>query len=85
MRRLPVPILLSLALAACGPGENDPGPGGVTVGEAKALDEAAAMLDAQRSPIDGTATVPAPLPPSATTPPSASAVPAPSASGTSAN
>lgn len=54
---------LSLQLAACGPGENEPGPGGVTVGEAKALDEAAAMLDARRSPADGAAKVPAPLPP----------------------
>lgn len=79
MRLAPLLALCCLALAACGPGENDPGPGGVTVGEAKALDEAAAMLDAQRSPIDGTATVPAPLPPSA------SASPSPSASGTSAN
>ncbi|QTD57946.1 hypothetical protein [Parasphingorhabdus cellanae] len=33
------------ALAACGPAQNDPGPGGVTVGEAQALDEAAEMLD----------------------------------------
>ena len=57
--------VLCLLLAACGPGENEPGPGGVTVGEARALDEAAAMLDAQRSPIDGTAMVPAPLPPAA--------------------
>ena len=67
--------LLSLALASCGPGENDPGPGGVTVGEAKALDEAAAMLDARRSPADGAATIPAPLPPS----PAASASPTASA------
>lgn len=67
--------LLCAALSACGPGENEPGPGGVTVGEAKALDEAAAMLDAQRSPVDGTATMPAPLPPAAT----------PSPSGTAAN
>lgn len=57
---------LCLLLAACGPGENEPGPGGVTVGEAKALDEAAAMLDAHRSPADGAATVPAPLPPAPT-------------------
>ena len=34
-----------MVLAACGPAQNDPGPGGVTVGEAKALDEAAEMLD----------------------------------------
>ncbi|WP_067734541.1 hypothetical protein [Novosphingobium naphthalenivorans] len=39
-----------LALAACGKADNDPGPGGVTVGEARALDEAAAMLDARRPP-----------------------------------
>ena len=56
---------LCLSLAACGPGENEPGPGGVTVGEAKALDDAAAMLDARRSPADGAAKVPAPLPPPA--------------------
>ncbi len=76
--RLHLPLLCA-ALSACGPGENEPGPGGVTVGEARALDEAAAMLDAQRSPIDGTATMPAPLPPPAS--PEAS----PSAAGTSAN
>lgn len=39
-----------LALAACGSGENDPGPGGVTVGEARALDEAAQMLEERRVP-----------------------------------
>lgn len=43
--------LLPLALlAACGPGENDPGPGGVTAGEARALDDAAAMLEERRLP-----------------------------------
>ena len=55
--------LVPLLLAGCGPGANDPGPGGVTVGEARALDDAAAMLDARRSPADGAAKVPAPLPP----------------------
>ena len=54
---------LCLSLAACGPGENEPGPGGLTVGEARALDDAAAMLDARQSPADGAAKVPAPLPP----------------------
>ena len=45
--------LLPLALlAACGPSDSDPGPGGVTVGEAKALDEAAEMLDARRLPAE---------------------------------
>ena len=61
--RAPLQSAVCLLLAACGPGENDPGPGGVTVGEAKALDDAAAMLDAGRSPTDGAAVVPAPLPP----------------------
>ena len=56
-------VALSLMLVGCGPGENDPGPGGVTVGEARALDDAAAMLDARGSPADGAALVPAPLPP----------------------
>ena len=45
--------LAALALlSACGPAENDPGPGGVTVGEAKALDEAAEMLEQRRLPPD---------------------------------
>lgn len=35
---------------ACGPAPNDPGPGGVTVGEAQALDEAAEMLDERNIP-----------------------------------
>ena len=56
---------LCLSLAACGPGENEPGPGGLTVGEARALDDAAAMFDARRSPADGAAKVPAPPPPAA--------------------
>lgn len=66
-------------LSACGPGENEPGPGDVTVGEARALGEAAAMLDARRSPLDGTAVAPAPLPPAAPSsaaPSSAAPVPA---------
>ena len=41
-------LLLLCALVACGPAPNDPGPGGVTVSEAEALDEAAAMLDERR-------------------------------------
>ncbi len=63
------PILM---LAACGAADNDPGPGGVTVGEARALDEAAEMLEARRLPpeaivsSDGEGTEPAdaePAPP----------------------
>lgn len=46
-----LPPLAALALlAACGKPDNAPGPGGVTVGEAKALDEAAEMLEKRRLP-----------------------------------
>lgn len=38
-------VMILAGLVACGPAQNDSGPGGVTVGEAKALDEAAKMLD----------------------------------------
>ena len=50
-RRLLAPMAL-LALVACGKADNDPGPGGVTVGEAKALDDAAEMLEQRRMPAD---------------------------------
>jgi hypothetical protein len=40
----------ALLLAGCGSSDNEPGPGGVTVGEARALDEAAEMLDERRLP-----------------------------------
>jgi hypothetical protein len=46
----PALVLAVLSLAACGKADNAPGPGGVSVGEARALDEAAAMIDAQRPP-----------------------------------
>jgi hypothetical protein len=39
---LALPFML---LSACGPADGDPGPGGVTAGDAKALDEAAQKLD----------------------------------------
>ena len=39
-----------LSLASCSPADNEPGPGGVTVGEARALDEAAEMIEAKRLP-----------------------------------
>lgn len=41
---------MALLLAGCGKADNAPGPGGITVGEARALDEAAAMLDQRRPP-----------------------------------
>lgn len=39
-----------LLLAACGLSDSEPGPGEVTAGETRALDEAAEMLDEQRLP-----------------------------------
>ena len=46
--RLIALIVAPLLLSACQKADNQPGPGGVTVGEAKALDEAAAMIEDQR-------------------------------------
>lgn len=43
-------MLALLALSACGEPDNKPGPGGVTAGEAKALDEAAEMIETRRMP-----------------------------------
>jgi hypothetical protein len=48
----------ALLLAGCQK-DTDPGPGGVTVGEARALDEAAAMLEQRPAPPLVDATVPA--------------------------
>ena len=39
-------------LGACGQADTDPGPGGLSVGEARALDQAAEMLDQQRLPAE---------------------------------
>ena len=40
---------LILLLSACGPAPTDPGPGGVSVEDAKALDEAAARLEEEQA------------------------------------
>ena len=48
-RALPLAAALAFALTACGSGEADV-PSAVSPGEAKALDEAAAMLDERRLP-----------------------------------
>ena len=46
MQRLaPLAVVL---LCACGQGRDDSGPGGVTVDEARALDDAAQMLEERR-------------------------------------
>ncbi len=49
MPRWPIAAGLALTLAACG-GEGASAPGGVSAGEAKALEDAAAMLDERRLP-----------------------------------
>lgn len=57
-------LLVTALLVACGPSDTDPGPGGVTVGEARALDEAAEMLDEQRLPAEALpSATPSPSPP----------------------
>lgn len=48
----------ALAAMSCGAADNDPGPGGVTVGEARALDEAAEMLDERNADPAGTSARP---------------------------
>jgi hypothetical protein len=45
-----IPPIAIAALGACGKSDNAPGPGGVTVGEARALDEAAEMIEQRRLP-----------------------------------
>jgi len=42
-------VLLFVLLAGCGPAPTDPGPGGVTVEDAKALDKAAERLEAEQA------------------------------------
>jgi hypothetical protein len=42
-------LLLFLLLPACGPAPTDPGPGGVSVEDAEALDEAAARLEKEQA------------------------------------
>lgn len=52
MPHTPRSIILAvlLALPSCGSNDNDPGPGGVTMGEAEALNQAAEMLDERVKP-----------------------------------
>lgn len=55
MSQTPRSIILAclLALPSCGSNDNDPGPGGVTVGEAEALNATAEMLDERTGPVAG--------------------------------
>ena len=61
MRAILPAIGLAL-LAGCGKSDNDPGPGGVTVGEARALDEAADMIEKRALPGNALPTPAAPTP-----------------------
>jgi hypothetical protein len=46
-------LALALAtLAACNPADSDGGPEGATLGERRALDQAAEMIDQRRAPPD---------------------------------
>lgn len=51
MSRSGAALALLILAAGCSRTDNEPGPGGVTVSEAKALDDAAEMLESR----DGTA------------------------------
>lgn len=68
MCRASLPFRLALiglavgGLSACGKSDNDPGPGGVTVGEARALDEAADMIESRRPPEESPAQPEKPAP-----------------------
>lgn len=66
MKRLALLFPL-LALGACNKADNAPGPGGVTVGEARALDAAAEMIESEAPP-----TLPLTSPTSASASPAAS-------------
>jgi hypothetical protein len=48
-----IPLIAIAALGACGKSDNAAGPGGVTVGEARALAEAAEMIEQRRPPAEG--------------------------------
>lgn len=41
-------LILGAIVSSCGQGDYDPGPGGVTMGEARALDEAAEVVEQRR-------------------------------------
>lgn len=45
-----LPITVLISGTGCSRTDNEPGPGGVTVSEAKALDDAAEMLESRDAP-----------------------------------
>ena len=71
-----MPLALAAALAACSKQDNAPGPGGVSMGEARALDEAAEMVEGQRLPAEAMPAQAAPAAPVTKAAPAPSATPA---------
>jgi hypothetical protein len=63
-------LMLTAIVSGCQK-DTDPGPGGVTVGEARALDEAAAMLEKRPAPpqVEATGEAPSDAPPIPVPPP----------------
>ncbi|MEP7222844.1 MAG: hypothetical protein ABI673_09290 [Novosphingobium sp.] len=59
---LPVIALALAALGGCSTPDNASGPGGVTVGEARALDDAAQMIEKQQLPPGAIPSAPVPAP-----------------------
>jgi len=68
-------LIALAALAACSKSDNAPGPGGVTIGEARALDEAAEMIEQRRLPQEALHPV-SPSPAPSATPSSSAEAPA---------
>jgi len=58
-RRVVIMASLALMLGACGASDEGQGVGGVTPGEAQALNEAAAILDARASDVEAVLAPPA--------------------------
>ena len=63
--RFAIAAWAALMLVACGRSDRENAPGDVTVSEAKALDEAAEMIEARKPPPPVVPPTPAPSPPAA--------------------
>ena len=65
--KLTIVFIGALMLSACGQSTEESGPGGVSAGEAEALDDAAEIIEQRRLPVEAlpedTANNGAPLPP----------------------
>ena len=59
LRTMRAALAILILTAGCSRTDNEPGPGGVTVSEAKALDDAADLLESSDSEPDGETPKPA--------------------------